>query len=110
MKITTKLWIGIAILIVLSPAGLILPEYFKAGTAWGEWGADEICRLAGYIPFGFARLSVLWNAPVPDYAFKCWEEKGLGHLSLAYLASAILGIGITAAVMLFLGRILTKRL
>ncbi len=38
MKITTKFLIGIAVLIVLSPLGLILPEHFKAGSAWGEWG------------------------------------------------------------------------
>ncbi len=42
MKIVTKLWIGLAVLIVLSPLGLILPERFKAGDAWGEWGTDGV--------------------------------------------------------------------
>jgi cobalt/nickel transport protein len=109
MKITTKLWIGIAVLIVLTPLGLILPEHFKAGSAWGEWGADELQKLVGYIPKGLQKLSSLWTAPMPDYAFKGWEEKGLPYLSLAYILSAVVGIGITVLVVLFIGKILTKK-
>jgi hypothetical protein len=109
MKTVTKLWIGLAILIALSPLGLILPEHFKAGTAWGEWGADEMRELIGYIPHGLERLSALWSAPIPDYAFRGWEEKGLSYLSVGYVISAILGIGITTVIMLLLGRILTRK-
>ena len=109
MKITTKLWIGLAILIILSPLGLILPEHFKASSAWGEWGADEMQKLVGYIPQGLEKLSGLWNAPMPDYAFKGWEEKGLPHLSLAYIISAIIGICIIVAAVLFIGKILSKK-
>lgn len=109
MKITTKLWIGIGILIVLSPVGLILPEYFKAGSAWGEWGAEEIKGLIGYIPRGLEKLSSLWNAPMPDYAFQGWEEKGLQSLSLAYIVSAIVGIGISILVVLVIGKLLTRK-
>ena len=57
MKITTKFWIGLGVLAVLSPLGLLLPEHFKAGSAWGEWGIDEIQRLAGYVPVGLEKLS-----------------------------------------------------
>jgi len=109
MKITTKFWIGMAVLIVLSPLGLILPEHFKAGSAWGEWGASEMQKLVGYIPRGLEKLSSLWNAPMPDYAFKGWEEKGLPHLSFAYIISAVIGIVITVAVVLIIGKILTKK-
>lgn len=109
MKLTTKLWIGLAILIVLSPIGLILPDHFKAGSAWGEWGADEMQKLVGYIPQGLEKLSVLWNAPIPDYAFKGWEEKGLPQLSVAYIISAILGIGITVLAVFFIGKMLAKK-
>ncbi len=72
MKISSKLWLGILILALLSPLGIIIPEYFKAGSAWGEWGVAEIQKLAGYIPRGLERLSSLWQAPLPDYAFKGW--------------------------------------
>lgn len=109
MKLTTKFWIGIMVLIVLSPLGLILPEHFKAGSAWGEWGADEMQKLVGYVPKGLEKLSALWNAPMPDYAFKGWEEKGLSHLSLAYIISAIVGIGIIVLVVLVIGKLLTKK-
>lgn len=109
MKIITKLWIGIAILIILSPLGLILPEHFKAGSAWGEWGVDEIQKLVGYVPQGLEKLSSLWNAPIPDYAFKGWEEKGLMHLSSAYIISAVVGIIVTVLVVLLIGRMLAKR-
>ena len=109
MKTTTKFWIGLVILIILSPIGLILPEHFKAGDAWGEWGADEMQKLVGYVPQGLAKLSELWKAPMPDYAFKGWEEKGLPHLSFAYIISAIVGIGIITIVVLAIGKILVKK-
>lgn len=90
MKLTTKLWIGIILLILLSPLGLILPAYFHSGSAWGEW----------------KKLSALWRAPIPDYAFKGWEEKGLGHLSLAYIISALAGVAVTVLVVLVIGKVI----
>ena len=109
MKTTTKLWAGIGILILLSPLGLILPEYFKAGDAWGEWGTGRIKELVGYIPQGLEKLSRLWSAPIPNYAFNGWEEKGPGSLSFAYIISAIIGILITICLVLIIGRQLTKK-
>ena len=108
MKTTTKFMIGIAVLVALSPLGLLLPARFKAGSAWGEWGADEMQKLIGYAPKGLEKLSSLWSAPMPDYAFKGWEEKGLSHLSLAYIVSAILGIIVIAIVILLIGKILSR--
>ncbi|MDD5618632.1 MAG: PDGLE domain-containing protein [Candidatus Omnitrophica bacterium] len=109
MKTTTKLWIGLGIFILLSPLGLMLPELFKAGDAWGEWGTDGIKELVGYIPRGLEKLSSFWNAPMPDYAFKGWEEKGLGNLSFSYIISAVLGIIIIAAVIFLLGKFISKK-
>jgi cobalt/nickel transport protein len=109
MKTITRLWIGLAVLVALSPLGLILPEHFKAGAAWGEWGADEMRELVGYIPRGLAKFSSLWSAPIPEYAFRGWEEKGLPRLSLAYIMSAVFGITITVMLVMFLGRLLTRK-
>ncbi|MDD5096963.1 MAG: cobalamin biosynthesis protein [Candidatus Omnitrophica bacterium] len=109
MKIISKIWIFIGILIVLSPLGLLLPEHFKAGAAWGEWGVDEIQKLVGYIPQGLAKLSSIWSAPIPDYAFKGWEGKPLISLSLAYVFSASLGVLICVGVVFILGKFLTKK-
>lgn len=109
MKTTNKLWIGIAILIALSPLGLFLPEHFQAGDAWGEWGSETVKELAGYIPKGLEELSNIWNAPIPDYAFKGWEEKGLPYLSLAYIMSALIGIIAVALAVWLIGKMLSKK-
>jgi cobalt/nickel transport protein len=109
MKTINKLWIGIIVLIILTPVGLILPEHFKAGSAWGEWGADEMQKLIGYVPKGLAKLSSLWDAPMADYDFKGWGEKGLSYLSFAYIISALVGICIIILAVTVIGRLLAKR-
>lgn len=109
MKTTIKLWVGVGFLILLSPLGLLLPEYFRAGDAWGEWGTDTIKELIGYIPQGLEKLSGIWHAPLPDYAFRGWEEKGLGHLSFAYIMSAVAGIGAVVIAVFLIGRLLVKK-
>jgi cobalt/nickel transport protein len=108
MTLIKKFRIGLIVLIVLSPVGLILPDHFKAGAAWGEWGPEEMQELVGYIPQGLAKLAELWRAPLPDYAFHGWEEKGLLHLSFSYIGSAVVGIGVIVALMHFLGHVLVK--
>ncbi len=109
MTTIKKLWILIAILAMLSPIGLMLPERFKAGSAWGEWAPDEVREIIGYIPQGMARLSALWNAPIPDYTFKGWEGKPLPHLSFAYIMSSVAGIVLTIAAIFVIGRFLSKK-
>ena len=105
----TKLWIGLLALIVLSALGLIIPDRFHAGSAWGEWGSDEMTKLVGYVPKGLEKLSSLWTAPMPDYAFKGWESKGMAHLNFAYIISAILGIAVISAGVYLIGKLLTKK-
>ncbi|HNW40248.1 MAG TPA: cobalamin biosynthesis protein, partial [Candidatus Omnitrophota bacterium] len=65
--------------------------------------------LAGYIPKGLEKLSSLWSAPIPDYAFKGWEEKPLVNLSLAYVSSAVLGVLVCIGVVFILGKFLSKK-
>ena len=109
MKTAARLWIGLALLVGICPLGLLLPEYFKAGAAWGEWTPDEIQKLVGYIPKGLEKLSAVWSSPIPDYSFKGWGEKGLDGLSLGYIVSAILGIGVIVVAMLFIGKLLSLK-
>ena len=109
MKTINKLWLGLGLLVLLCPLGLLLPERFKASSAWGEWGAEEIGKLVGYIPKGLEKLSNIWHAPMPDYAFKGWEEKGLPSLSFAYIISAILGMAVVAGIIILLGKVLFKK-
>ena len=109
MKNTTKLWIGVGLLILLSPLGLILPAKLGAGAAWGEWSGEEIRKLVGYVPAGLGRLGELWNSPLPDYALKGQEQAGLRALSFSYIVSGVLGAGVVVALTLLIGRILTRR-
>lgn len=109
MKIISKFWIFMVVLIIFSPLGLLLPEHFKAGAGWGEWGSDEIQKLSGYIPRGFGKLSGLWQAPIPDYRFKGWEEKGLPALSFAYIISAIVGIFVVVSIVFLIAKVLSKK-
>ncbi len=78
----------VAALIAATPLGLL-----ATGTAWGEWGADEISEIVqngqalGYTPQGLANgwsLSVL----MPDYALE-----GMNEIA-AYILSAIIGVAL----------------
>jgi hypothetical protein len=93
MKATSKMALGLGGLILLSPLGLIIPDYFKAGSAWGESGKD----------------GELWKAPMPDYSFKGWEDKGLPHLSFAYIIAGVLGAAVIALLAWLIGRLLAKK-
>jgi len=104
-----RLWIGLLILVVLSPLGLYLPARFGAGSAWGEWSAEEIRKLVGYLPAGMARLSDRWQPPLPDYALKGQENAPLHALGLSYVLSAVVGGAVVVGLTLLIGRALARR-
>lgn len=104
-----KLWTGLAALIILSPLGLIIPARFGAGSAWGEWSAQELDKMVGYAPHGMSGIADLWHAPMPDYALKGQESAPLHALSLSYILSAAVGVAVVVALTLLLGRILARR-
>lgn len=109
MKTIAKWWTGIALLVILSPLGLIFAVYFKSGPAWGEGKPDSFKESIGYIPQGLVKLSNLWKAPLSDYALKGSKENGLVLLSFSYIISAILGIVVTGLVVFVLGKVLSKK-
>ncbi len=109
MKGTKRLWWGLVLLMLLSPLGLILPEVFKSGPAWGEWRLGEIEKMLGFIPEGLKKVTDLWSAPVPDYNLKSLEGRGLAKSSLGYILSAGLGVGVIVLATLLLGKILNKK-
>ncbi len=102
MKRIANLWLGILILIILSPLGLILPYYFKLGKGWGEWNKEEIKNLAGYIPEGLAKLINIWQAPFSDYTFFNYKN------NLGYIISALLGVFIVTGAVFLLAKFLVK--
>ena len=76
-----RLWIVLLALAVVSPLGLLAP-----GTAWGEWGTEELAQMGlKAIPEGIARLSGLWGAPLQDYNLPALGNSNLGYiLSLSW--------------------------
>jgi cobalt/nickel transport protein len=104
-----KLWLGLVVLALLSPLGIIIPDRVKAGSAWGEWGPDEIREMVGFVPQGMQKAADIWQAPMPDYAFNGWEAKGIGMLSMAYVISAAVGIGIIVAISMLFGKVVNRK-
>ncbi len=102
-----KLWIGLAVMALLTPLGIYLPEKFKSGDAWGEWGADKIQELLGYVPEGLKKLSDLWKAPVPDYNFG-GENAAFGVQIISYIISGIIGIAAAAVLIYLISKFLVK--
>ena len=94
---------------MLSPLGLLLPGYFKAGDAWGEWGADTIRGIIGYIPQGLAKIASLWKAPMPDYALTNSVQNNPSSASLSYLLSALIGVFSVVVVTLLIAKLLSKK-
>jgi len=93
------LWVGIVVLIIASPLGLLAP-----GTAWGEWGAEELGALGfASVPAGLEKLSTLWGAPLADY-----DLPALGNANMGYVLSAVLGILIVALVVWLFAVLLTS--
>lgn len=106
---TRPFWYGLAGLMILSPLGLL-----AAGTAWGEWGADEFADAgarqaielaSGHAPLpeaapeGLARLASFWTAPIPDYAPAFLHSEAFG-----YMLSALFGCGLILLSFLLIGR------
>jgi cobalt/nickel transport system permease protein len=82
------LWIGLVVLIVLVPLGLLAP-----GTAWGEWGAQQLTsRGLGFVPQGMANLSGLWSAPMRGYNLPALRNSNLGYLLSGIVGTIVIGI------------------
>jgi cobalt/nickel transport system permease protein len=107
------LWIGLALLMVLTPLGIL-----AAGTAWGEWSARDFSNLQArqkmalasqdtapptQAPRGLKRLSSLWTAPFPQYAPSFVRRPAMG-----YALSAMFGSGAIILVSLITGSLAAR--
>jgi hypothetical protein len=90
------------VLIIFVPLGLL-----ATGTAFGEWGSDDLKEEIGYVPFGVAHGEELWKAPMPDYALP-GQSDDFFHSSIGYYASAVLGMILVTGAMMLIGNILAK--
>jgi cobalt/nickel transport protein len=98
MDLKKKLWIGILVLALLSPIGIVLPRVFDAGDAWGEWSVETIQKLVGFIPEKLKANAYFWKAPIPEYNLGN-EESQLHVQILSYIFSGIIGVAIIAGLM-----------
>jgi hypothetical protein len=106
-KTQKRLWTGLLIMALLSPLGILLPEIFNSGGAWGEWGVDTLEKLLGYVPEGLKKYTDLWKAPVPDY--NLWEEDtSMAVRVISYIASGIIGILAVVMVIYVISKIMVK--
>ena len=92
------IWGLILVLICATPLGLL-----ASGTAWGEWGADEISGLSGanggtlgYTPKGMTG-GLDYSALLPEYGVSGMPEV------LGYIISAVLGVAILVIVFKLIG-------
>jgi hypothetical protein len=102
-KLLRNLLIALAVMIVVVPIGLL-----AVGTAYGEWGAEELKELVGFIPAGLESVSSAWTAPIPDYALPSLGGSFL-NLSLGYWLSAIVGVILSGGLLILIGRAITSR-
>jgi cobalt/nickel transport system permease protein len=73
----------LALLIILTPLGLL-----AEGTAWGEWGVEEIAETgAGFTPKGMLE-GFNFEALMPDYSMS-----GVPDI-MAYILSAVIGVAL----------------
>jgi cobalt/nickel transport system permease protein len=93
------LWAGIGGLILLTPIGALAP-----GTAWGEWGGEELDSLVGYVPANLEKLGGLWKAAMPDYA-----TPGVSNTLLGYLIAAVVGTVLVVGLTWGVGALLARR-
>jgi cobalt/nickel transport protein len=102
-----RLCIGLLIMALLTPLGILLPEKFKAEEAWGEWGAEKLEKVLGYVPEGLKKLADFWKAPIPDYNFG-GEGASLTLQAVSYIVSGLLGIGVCAFIVFLISRSMGK--
>ena len=98
MKGLTKLIIGLFVLGLFVPIGLI-----ASGTAWGEWGKEAFIQMIGYIPKGLERFSEFWHAPFHDYSVM-----GAGD-NISYILSAFGGMALVLLITWGVGKILARK-
>ncbi|MDQ5987962.1 MAG: hypothetical protein CSYNP_03710 [Syntrophus sp. SKADARSKE-3] len=102
-----KLWIGLAIMALFSPLGVILPEKMDSRGAWGEWNVEALQQMLGYVPEGLRRLTNIWSAPIAGYNFGN-EQADLLVKVISYVISGMIGLVAVAIVMYFISRLMIK--
>ncbi|MBI5327803.1 MAG: cobalt transporter CbiM [Deltaproteobacteria bacterium] len=91
------LWIGLGILIIFTPVGLL-----AHGSPWGEWASEELITLIGYVPEGIQRLKGLWTSIMPDYNLPGFDTPR--QSAFGYIISAAIGSGLIILIIYLAGK------
>jgi hypothetical protein len=95
-----KLWIALGVFVILSPLGLI-----ATGTAFGEWGMDQLKEEIGFVPAGLSKFADLWqHVLLPDYAVPALGTGTAGSV-IGYILSAVIGVALIVSVFAFFSKI-----
>lgn len=97
-----RYWVFFIVFILLTPLGLL-----AEGTAWGEWGTDELGKMMGFVPQGVEKGASWWQALLPDYNVPFLGE-GRWSADVGYVISAIFGSATVYALTLIYSKMLTK--
>ena len=103
-KLYRNLAIGLILLIILAPLGLL-----AVGETFGEWGSEELKEKLGFVPQGLEKLTGIWSAPMPDYALP--GGKGNESMTLsaaAYILSALIGVVVCGGLLYLTGKKVAK--
>ena len=106
-KLKKKILIILLLLCIITPAGILLPMFFNTGEAWGEWSAQTVKDLVGYVPQGLAKYSNIWKAPISDYTIN-GADKSIIHQSGYYIVCGIAGATLTYIIMLIISRLIFR--
>ncbi|MBF0517217.1 MAG: cobalamin biosynthesis protein [Nitrospirae bacterium] len=102
-----KLWIALTVMAMMVPLGIVLPQIFGAGGAWGEWSSETINQMLGYLPEGMRHYAGLWSAPVGDYSVVA-EGANTSVKSFSYIVSAFIGSVIVGLVVYVISIIIQR--
>jgi hypothetical protein len=107
-KLQKKILIALVIITLLTPVGILLPMAFNAGDAWGEWSAETVKGLIGYVPEGLQRYTDTYHAPLTDYTVNA-ADTSVTHQSLYYILSGLLGAALVLGVTLLITKVIVKK-
>jgi cobalt/nickel transport system permease protein/cobalt/nickel transport protein len=102
-KTFRTLLICLVVLMLLVPIGLI-----ATGTAFGEWGPDELQQAVGYVPAGLQQMTGLWSAPLNGYDLP-GDHETIPTQTPGYYVSAIVGVVVAGLIAYGVGKVIIKR-
>jgi predicted PurR-regulated permease PerM len=106
-KLQKKILIILLLLCLITPIGILLPVFFDAGDAWGEWSAQTVKELVGYVPKGLAKYSDIWKAPLTNYSVN-GKDRSTVHRSGYYIVSGIIGATLTYVIVFLLSKLIVR--